>query len=159
MRVLPSVLAGLLLSCGAAHAADCSKNFPTSADVTKATGLAIASVQDVAPSCVYSTVPDKSGAPTQIALSRMEGNARQTFDVMIQAMSQSKMTCEKITGIGDDSRICMPPGAAMQVTIVTLKGGNVYSTTVASPAAMTDKAAAAKLPDTTKALATAFVAK
>lgn len=160
MRILPSVLAGLLLSCGVAHAADCSTTYPSSADVAKATGMTIASTQDVAPSsCIYSTAPDKSGAPSQIALSRMDGNAKQTFDAMVQAMSQAKMTCEKTAGIGDDSRICTPPGAAMQVTIITLKGDKVYSTTVASPAAMTDKAAAAKLPDSTKALAATFVAK
>lgn len=156
------MLVGLALSCGAmqaAHAADCAKHFPTNADVSKATGLTIVSAEDVAPSCVYSTAPDKSGAPSQVALSRTEGNAKQTFDVMNQAMAQGKMTCEKTAGIGDDSRVCLPPGSAMQVTVVTLKGDKVYTTTVASPAAITDQAAAAKLPGAAKALATAFVAK
>jgi hypothetical protein len=164
MRVLPSVVVGLMLSCGAmqaAHAADCStkKENLSIAEVSKISGVTIATAQEAGPSCMYSSAADKSGMATQIQLARMEGGSKQAFDAMTQAMTQNKMTCDKVSGIGDDARLCGMPASPMQSTVFALKGTQLYTAVIVSPAAMSDKAVAGKLPDATKALATALVAK
>jgi hypothetical protein len=154
-----------MLSCGAmqaANAADCStkKEYLTQAEVSKATGMSFATVQEAGTACVYSTAADKSGMASTVQLSRAAGGSKQGFDGMITAMGQQgKLKCEKVAGIGDDARLCTMAGSPIYATVMALKGAQLYTIILSSPAAMTDKAVAAKLPDGAKALATAMVAK
>lgn len=164
MRVLPSVVVGLMLSCGAmqaVHAADCSTTTGnlSLAEVSKIAGVTMTTAQEAGPSCMYSSAADKSGMATQIQLARMPGGSKQAFDAMTQAMTQNQMKCDKVSGIGDEARLCGMAASPMQSTLFAIKGTQIYTAVVVSPAAMSDKAVAAKMPDTVKALATALVAK
>jgi len=165
MRVLPSVLVGLMLSCGAmqaANAADCStkKEYLTTAEVSKATGMNFPTVQEAGQACVYTSAADKSGMAGSVQLSRTPSGSKQSFETMVQAIGQQgRMKCDKVAGIGDDARLCAMAGAPMYATVLAQKGTEIFTVILASPAAMNDKAMAAKLPDGAKALAGTLVAK
>jgi hypothetical protein len=164
MRTLPSIFLGLMLSCGAmqaANAADCStqKEFLTMAEVSKTTGLTLTTAQDAGQGCMYMSTPDSSGMANQVQLGRLAVPAKQTYDATLKMMAQSQIQCEKLAGVGDEASLCTLPASAMQVTVVAIKGDRFFTVVVAAPAAMTDKAVAAKLPAAAKALTLAMIAK
>jgi hypothetical protein len=160
MRRLPALTLGLILSCvavQAAHAADCSNKpgFPTPAEVTKATGLAVDESMDLETNCTYvsKTVPNQMR--NQIMLTRSV-ESRKSFDGLASTYDQDKGMCTKVSGIGNAAVVCKVPGDNIQA--LAHKGDTLFMAMIAGQVGM-GPATAAKLPAQTEALLKTFVAK
>lgn len=160
MQRLPALTLGLFLSLAAvqaAHAADCSSKpgFPSHAEVTKATGLAVDESMDMEPNCTYvsKTVPNQ--LRNQIMLTRSV-ESRKSYDSLASTYDQGQGMCTKAAGIGDAAVVCKVPGDNIQA--IAHKGDTLYMVMIAGQVGM-GPGTAAKLPAQTEALLKAFVAK